>query len=123
MYDRDILIERLTSILEALERIPPRLAGIECHSDFTDTPEGCNRMDAVCMVLLATGEELKTIDKKTKGTLLSRYPEVDWRGVMGTRDFLAHGYFRVDAVELYGICKNDVPVLIQTVRRMIEELG
>ena len=49
------------------------------------------------MILIAVGEEFKTVDRKTDGNLLSRYPQVNWRGVIGVRDFLAHGYFQVNA--------------------------
>ena len=41
---------------------------------------------------------------------------------MGVRDFLAHGYFQVNTEQLYGICREDVPTLILTVRRMIADL-
>lgn len=123
MYDPDLMIERLTRVLEALERIPARFAGIESPSDFADTPAGVEKMDSICMVLIAVGEELKTIDRKTEGALLSRYPQIDWRGVVGTRDFLAHGYFRVDTEELFRICRDNVPVLIEAVRKMIADLG
>ena len=46
-----------------------------------------------------------------------------WRGVIGVRDFLAHGYFQVNAEQLFGICRDDIPELIRTVRKMIEELS
>jgi uncharacterized protein with HEPN domain len=75
------------------------------------------------MVLIAVGEECKSIDNKTNGKLLSRYPEVDWRGVIGVRDFMAHGYFQVNAEQLFGICRDDIPTVIRTVRRMIQELS
>ena len=52
------------------------------------------------MVLIAVGEAFKQIDRKTDGKLLARYPEVDWAGVMGVRDVIAHGYFDVDADEV-----------------------
>lgn len=55
MYDRDLMIERLTRILEVLERIPARFSGISAPSDFTDTPSGTQKMDSTCMVLLAAG--------------------------------------------------------------------
>lgn len=123
MSSKELLADRLKDVLEALERVPRRFAGIGTPSDFTDTPDGIDRMDSICMVLIAVGEELKTIDTKTDGRLLSSYPEVNWRGVIGLRDFLAHGYFRVNPVQLFGICQDDVPVLIQTVRKMIAELS
>ena len=123
MYDRELLVERLTSILEALERIPRRFAGIGTPSDFAASEAGIDRMDAISMILVAVGEEFKAIDRKTEGELLSRYPEVDWRGVMGVRDVLAHAYFQVNAEQLFGICRDDIPKLIETVHKMIKELG
>ena len=122
MSDSDVLIERLTSILEALERIPRRFAGIESPSDFTATDAGIDRMDAICMILIAAGEELKAIDRRTLGQLLSRYPNVEWRGVTGVRDVLAHGYFQVNTEQLFGICRDDIPQLIETVRKMMQDL-
>ena len=80
-------------------------------------------MDAICMILIAVGEEFKAIDRKTEGSLLGRYPEANWRGVIGVRDFLAHGYFQVNVNQLFGICQDDVPALIETVRKMIEDLS
>lgn len=73
MSDRDLLIDRLTSILEALERIPRRFAGIEEPSDFQASEAGVDRKDGICMVLIAVGEDFKTIDRKTGGKLLGRY--------------------------------------------------
>lgn len=78
-------------------------------------------MDAICMVLIAAGEEIKNIDRKTEGRLLKRYPGIKWRGVMGVRDVLAHGYFQVNAAQLFDICENDIPTLIETVKTMIKE--
>ena len=121
MSDTELLIERLTRILQALERLPRRFAGIKSPSDFLATDDGIDRMDAICMMLIAVGEEFKTIDRQTEGKLFSRYPDVKWRGVMGVRDVLAHGYFEVNVEQLFGICRNDVPQLIETVRRMIRE--
>ncbi|MEA3398070.1 MAG: HepT-like ribonuclease domain-containing protein [Chloroflexota bacterium] len=73
------------------------------------------------MVLIAAGEDIKNIDRKTEGRLLKRYPGIKWRGVMGERDVLAHGYFQVNAAQLFDICENDIPTLIETVKTMIKE--
>ena len=121
MCDTELLIERLTSVLEALERIPRRFADIKTPSDFTDSETGVDRMDAICMTLIAVGEEFKAIDRMTESRLLSRYPGTNWRGVMGVRDFLAHGYFQVNADQLFSICRDDIPGLIETVRTMIQD--
>ncbi len=75
------------------------------------------------MMRIAVGEAFKQIDRKTDGKLLPRYPEVDWVGVKGVRDVVAHGYFDVDADQVFAICQHDVPILLQTVRRMIDDLS
>ena len=122
MSDPELLIERLTTILEALERVPKRFAGINTPADFLASDSGTDRMDAICMVLIAVGEEFKAIDRTTKGALLNRYPDVKWRGIIGVRDVLAHGYFQVNAEQLFGICHDNIPQLIETVRTMIEDV-
>lgn len=122
MYDRDVLVEKLKTIHEALLRIPRRFVGIGAPEDFTASDAGIDRMDAICMILIAAGEEFKSIDRKTSGELLARYPDVKWRGIMGVRDVIAHGYFQVNAEQLFEICKSDIPSLIETVEAMIKDI-
>ena len=122
MYDPELLVEKLSTLLEALERIPRRFAAIATPADFYASDAGIDRMDAICMILIAAGEELKNIDRKTEGKLLSHYPGVRWRGAMGVRDVLAHGYFQVNAEQLFDICRNDIPTLIETVKTIIQNI-
>lgn len=93
MSERSLLLNCLRLIAEALERIPRRFAAIEEPDDFVANSAGVDLMDSICMVLLATGEEIKRIDHQTNGEFLVRYPQVEWRGAVGLRDVLAHGYF------------------------------
>jgi uncharacterized protein with HEPN domain len=123
MYDRELLIEKLKTLLSALERIPRRFASIAKPADFYLTDEGVDKMDAICMILIAAGEELKNIDRKTEGKLFPQYPAVKWRGAMGMRDVLAHAYFHVDAEQLFNICKDDIPLMIATLETMIDDLS
>jgi uncharacterized protein with HEPN domain len=122
MFDNTLLIDRLETVLDALERIPERFEPISAPIDFTLSKEGREKLDAICMALAAAGEEFKSIDRKTGGNYLTRYPEVDWRGVKGVRDVIAHGYFDLDHEEVFSIRQNDIPALIKTVRKMIYDL-
>jgi uncharacterized protein with HEPN domain len=90
-----VLVEKLKTLLEALERIPRRSADIAEPADFYASEAGIDRMDAICMILIAAGEEFKNIDRKTEGKLLSRYPDVKWRGVMGVRDILVQNWYNL----------------------------
>lgn len=121
MSDPSLLRERLESVLEALERIPRRVKGVPSAAWFANSEEGRDRLDAICMILIAVGEAFKQIDRVTKGEFLANYPDVDWPGVMGVRDVIAHGYFDVDVEEVFNICQTDVPSLIRTVRTMLAE--
>jgi|GEM_PF-3895419 hypothetical protein len=40
--------------------------------------EGIDRLDAICVMLIAIGESCKHLDKITDGKLLARYPSIDW---------------------------------------------
>ena len=122
MYDPDLLLDKLRTVLAALERIPRRCAEISKPGDFLASESGIDRMDAICMILIAAGEEFKNIDRQTEGQLFARYPQVQWRGVMGLRDVLAHGYFDVDTEQLYAICVKRIPGLIETVKTMIKDI-
>lgn len=122
MYDSTLLLERLESILSALERIPRRCTDISRPGDFLASEAGMDRMDAICMILIAVGEEFKKIDRQTEGKLFARYPQVQWRGAIGLRDVLAHGYFDVDVEQLFTICMERIPPLISVLRQMIQDL-
>ncbi|OUD14484.1 HepT-like ribonuclease domain-containing protein [Thioflexithrix psekupsensis] len=116
------IIEQLETILNALRRIPRRFAGIKTATDFSQSEEGIDKLDAICMILIAAGEAFKRLDQKTEGQLLIHYPQVDWKGVKGVRDVIAHGYFDVDSEQLFNLCRDDIPILIQTVQQMIIDI-
>ncbi len=59
MSDDGLLLDRLTQILEALERIPRRFENIASPQDFYSTESGLEHLDSICMVLLAVGESFK----------------------------------------------------------------
>jgi uncharacterized protein with HEPN domain len=122
MSNTDPLIERLEDVLTALERIPRRFAGIATAAAFEQSEAGRDRLDAICMILVAVGEAMRQLDRKTEGRLLARYPEVKWQGVIGVRNVIAHGYFDIDVEQVFDICQKDIPVLIETLRKMVEEL-
>ena len=54
--------------------------------------------------------------------MLSQYPEIDWKGVMGMRDIIAHHYFDIDADIIFDVMKNNLPAVRLAVNRMIESL-
>jgi uncharacterized protein with HEPN domain len=118
MYDKALILEILDEIDEAIRRIERRFSEINSPDDFIENDSGLDRLDAIAMMLISIGENIKRIDKITKGLLLPHYPEIHWPGVKGVRDILAHDYFNIDAEEIYSICANDLEPLKLALRKM-----
>ena len=123
MYDQPLVIELLDQIDEAIRRIERRFLGIREADDFVRDDDGLDRLDAIAMMLLAIGENVKRLDKITEGTLLAGYPAIDCPGVKGIRDILAHDYFNIDAEEVYSIGIKDLQPLKDALRKIREEIG
>ena len=100
MYDNELLCEKLIQISEALDRVARRFEGIHSADDFLVSEHGMDMLDSICMMLIAVGENFKSIDRMTDSQLLEQYPEVNWRGVKGVRDVISHQYFNIDAEEI-----------------------
>ncbi|GAB6270475.1 MAG: hypothetical protein STSR0003_03150 [Smithella sp.] len=97
MYDKLLLKEKLEQIMDAVERINRRFVGITTPNDFLATDINHDKLDAIAMLLIAVGESFKKIDKETEGSFLKKYPDIDWKGVIGVRNNVTYGYrFGVD---------------------------
>ena len=112
----------LELIQASLQEVEKRCEKITEPDDFLTSETGVILMDSICMKLSAVGESIKNLDKITNHELLSKYSEIPWKNVMGVRDFIVHHYFEVDADVIFSICKNDVPVLMSVITRMIKDL-
>ena len=120
MSDPRLPVEILRQILEALSRIERRFSVITAPDDFLATDEGIDRLDAICMMLIAIGESLKNLDRITEGSLLAQYPSVDWKGAKGMRDIISHHYFDLNAEAVFGICRNHLPTMTAVIKNMID---
>jgi len=45
---------------------------------------------------------------------------VPWRKIIGLRNLLAHGYWSIDAEELWDIARNKVPEFITELRPLLD---
>ena len=122
MYDKELVAEKLKQISDALDRVARRFEGIKSADDFLASEQGLDMLDGICMMLIAVGENFKSIDKMTESKILTQYPEVNWRGVKGVRDVISHQYFNIDAEEIFYICNHDLELLRSTVRKIIQDI-
>ena len=122
MPDKALLVETLTQIVQAAERILKRFEPIKTSDDFLKDETGLEKMDAICMQLIAIGESLKNVDKITESSLLPNYPQIDWKSVKGMRDIISHHYFDLNAEAVFDVCQSDVAVLKETVQQIIKDV-
>jgi len=122
MYDKSLVIEILSQIENAIQITLQRFEIVESVDYFTDTQMGMEKLDSICMQLIAIGESLKNIDKITKNELLTKYPQVDWKGAKGMRDIITHHYFDIDAKEIYDVFDTKLENLLETIRLIKSEV-
>ena len=122
MHDEELLYYSLKRIASTIERIINNSKAIDDSQYYVLSTAGMERLESTCMLLLAIGESIKSIDKMTQKQLLANYPEVDWKGAMGIRDIIAHHYFDIDEYIVFDVVKNKLPGMLETIYKMIEEL-
>ncbi len=114
--------EIVQQMLHATHVVQRRFSQIATPLDFVSSDEGLDRLDAICMQLIALGESTKNLDKVTDGQLLSQYPEIEWRRMMGMRDFLSHHYFDLNEDIVFNVCQKHIPRLQRELEHMLAEL-
>ncbi|PZA07244.1 MULTISPECIES: DUF86 domain-containing protein [unclassified Meiothermus] len=122
MSDRELVRAVIAQILTAIGRIERRAARVTQPSDFVSSDTGLDMLDAIAMMLIAIGENCKNLDKITGGTLLARYPDVDWKGVKGMRDVISHHYFDISPEIVFSVCRKQIPLLRRTFEAMLTDL-
>jgi uncharacterized protein with HEPN domain len=123
MFDRLLALETLKNIEGSLCEVIEWSEGVASADDFTHSPTGMILLNAVCMKLIAVGEEIKGLDRRTGGELLKRYPAVPWKQIMGLRDIIAHRYFSLDATIIFSVLKSDIEPLLKVVQKIVAEIG
>ncbi len=122
MHKVEYVLVALSKIEQTVERVIANSEQITSYNYYYMSPAGMERLESTCMLLIAIGEGIKGIDKVTNKELLPKYPEVDWKGAMGIRDIIAHHYFELDAEVVFDVVKNEFPNLLNTIRRIKNDL-
>ena len=75
--------------------------------------------DAVVRNLQVLAESTQRLSDEVKG----QYPEVDWRGLSGFRNVLAHGYLGLDIERIWELVEVMLPVLRASMERIRRDLS
>ena len=121
MYDKELARHIIEQVLQSSKTIMTRFKPVQTVNDFTDSPDGMEKFDSICMLLITIGEGLKNLDKITNGELLPKYPEIEWKKVKGLRDIISHQYFDVNTEAIFDVCETKLPKLLDVVSKMVEE--
>ncbi len=122
MYDKELVLEVLGQIRTASQTILARFKSVKTVSDFTDSPADREKLDSICMLLIAIGESLKKLDKITDASLLPKYSQIDWKKAKGLRDIISHQYFDVNAEAIFDVCETKIKILSDTITKIVEDL-
>lgn len=102
-------------MLEACEKISRYTVGLT----FEDFVNREMVYDAVLRNLGVLGEAAETVPEDYRNA----HPEVDWKGIAGLRDVLAHAYFALDDATLWDIVVRKVPEWSALLRGLLEGEG
>jgi len=122
MYDKELALEILTKIYRSTQTILRRFEGVKDVEDFTGSDAGMEKLDSICMQLIAIGEGLKNFDKVTSNSVLPKYPQVEWKKAKGLRDIISHHYFDINAEAIFKVCKDHIHNLGETIKKIIDEI-
>jgi uncharacterized protein with HEPN domain len=104
---------RIEDILAAAEKIQS-YAHDKTYEEFCASPMA---MEAVFYNFTVLGEAACFVPDE----IVARHPEVDWKGMRGTRHALVHEYFGADLAIIWRTIREDLPPLVARLREVLEQ--
>jgi uncharacterized protein with HEPN domain len=111
--DVRLFIEDILISIKAIEKFSRNLKRESLDSNRL-------RQSAIVREIEIIGEAVKNLPH----SLLEKYPKVPWKTIAGSRDRIAHAYFKIDLDVVWKIVQEDLPVLkkqIQDIKKDLEE--
>jgi uncharacterized protein with HEPN domain len=105
----------LEDIIEAINRIEKYVNNLS----YISFSENNLVIDAVIRNLEIIGEASKNIPSEIK----EKYPNIEWKKIIGLRDILIHAYSGVNLEILWDIIINKIPKLKILIKRIIKDLS
>jgi uncharacterized protein with HEPN domain len=105
----------LSDIVTACSRVLGYTHGVR----RSDLDRNHQLLSACCYQIAVIGEAVKRLSVATRG----KHEEVPWKDIAGMRDRLIHAYDSVDIDELWKTSTEDIPVLVEQIRKIQADLG
>ena len=102
-------------ILESIELIESYISNM----NFDNFKNDRKTIDAVVRNLEIIGEAARNISDEIK----NKYQNVDWKGMIGLRNRIAHGYFGINLTIIWEILKQELPPLKEKMKQIKELEG
>jgi len=102
---------RVADILSAVQDIDSHRATLTAQTFERDR----KAVHAVLFNLVVIGEAARNVPDEVQ----KAHPEVPWADMCAMRNFVAHGYFAVSAAIVWATITEDLPVLVEPLRRLL----
>ena len=109
-------LELIELMIEYCEAIQSDLTVVENDIELFLENETVQRSCSFSLVQI--GEYIKRLSNELK----SKYKAINWSGIAGLRDFIVHGYEKVEFDIIWGTITKEVPVLEDTLKSMKNKL-
>ena len=103
---------RVTDILEAVSVIRDYVEGM----DFEAFQKDRKTVDAVVRNITVIGEAARSVPPK----MADAHPEIPWKVMRDIRNVVVHVYFGIDAKVLWDTIQDDLPPLVEPLRKLLE---
>ena len=104
----------LDDMIAFAEKVLVYSEGFDRETFFRDSM----RYDATVRNLELIGEAATRIPEAVRNA----HPEIPWRLIIATRNRLIHGYLGIDRDTLWSIIRDEIPRLVQALRKVREEV-
>jgi uncharacterized protein with HEPN domain len=98
----------IQDIIEAIEKIQIYIKNFDIESFKKDS----KTYDSIIHNFFIIGEAAGKIPEEIQ----EKYNKIDWRGIIGMRNIIAHGYFSIDPDIVWKTIQDDLPVLKQQIK-------
>ena len=109
MPTEELFLQDIVQSIDAVERF---LAGVNEARFLTDEI----LQNAVLMKLVVIGEAAARLSNQ----LRERYPEIEWKSIIGFRNISVHAYFSVKWDIVWETATNDLKILRETVIKILQ---